>query len=451
MSHAAVEMARRVGADGVELSARITFGVDLVMTGDVSAGLNVLRATCRTAATSSLEDLVRAYANLAAVLGRARREESLAATEEGLVRLRERGLPLGVAGALLTNHCENLVALGHWREAELRAEEALSSGLPRSYEPFLRRMLGELATARGDLERAEDQLARAGAFAADLREPQFLAPLHTAVAALAAEKGEYARSLAAVADALDTSRGSGQDDIAIFACSIGIRAAADRAEARRNGRERGDQQDVVEDGERLAAVAEATATEYAASGADLPDCHPALAQCRAELRRLRGEPEEVAWAEVAEAWLAREKFLSAGLRPLRAVRVHFRRRGRRRSRPPPLTRLANPYCERPRGDPAARAPGLALRCPVSATATVRLLQRAAEEGTSMSERDVAKTYVEKTVTSTVEEDTAPAQAGDNFGDYRITGYIADLPDARDLPLYPDVEGPLPERPDCQRR
>ena len=133
VSHAAVEMARRVGADGVELSARITFGVDLVMTGDVSAGLNVLRATCRTAATSSLEDLVRAYANLAAVLGRAgRREESLAATEEGLVRLRERGLPLGVAGALLTNHCENLVALGHWREAELRAEEALSSGLPRS-------------------------------------------------------------------------------------------------------------------------------------------------------------------------------------------------------------------------------------------------------------------------------------------------------------------------------
>jgi tetratricopeptide (TPR) repeat protein len=309
VSHAAVEMARRVGAESVELSARITFGVDLVMTGDVSAGLNVLRATCRTAAaTSGLEDLVRAYANLAAVLGRAgRREESLAATEEGLARLRERGLPLGVAGALLTNHCENLVALGHWGQAELRAEEALNSGLPPSYEPFLRRMLGELATARGDLDRAEDQLARAGVFAAELREPQFLAPLHTAVAALAAEKGEYARTLEAVANALDTSRDSGQDDIAIFACAIGIRAAADRADAQRETEVRADDEDAVADGERLGVVAEATAARCAESGADLPDCHAALAQCRAELRRLRGEPEEAAWAEVAQAWLAREK------------------------------------------------------------------------------------------------------------------------------------------------
>jgi hypothetical protein len=53
----------------------------------------------------------------------------------------------------------------------------------------------------------------------------------------------------------------------------------------------------------------------------------------------------------------------------------------------------------------------------------------------------------KSASSTVT--VAPAQnrpGDDEFGDYRITGYIADLPDARDLPLYPPVAGSLPGGP-----
>ena len=199
----------------------------------------------------------------------------------------------------------------------------------------------------------------------------------------------------------------------------------------------------MEDGERLAAVAEATATEYAASGADLPDCHPALAQCRAELRRLRGEPEEVAWAEVAEAWLAREKPYPRAYALWRRARA-LSASGQAQESAAAATRSS--VLRTTSGRPGCAS--AASHCDVrySATATVRLLQRAAEEGTKHERARCGEDLRGEDRHEHGGGGHRPCQAGDNFGDYRITGYIADLPDARDLPLYPDVEGPLPGGP-----
>jgi len=85
-------MARYADASAVELDSTITLGVDLVMTGETSAGLTMLRDTCRLAAEDSgVEDLVRAYGNLAAALGRLTElEQSVKIADDGIAELAKR-------------------------------------------------------------------------------------------------------------------------------------------------------------------------------------------------------------------------------------------------------------------------------------------------------------------------------------------------------------------------
>ena len=182
ISNAAVKMARYADARAVELDATITLGVDLVMTGETTAGLTMLRDSCRIAAQDGgVEDLVRAYGNLAAALGRLTElERSVQIADEGMEELAKRDLPKSVGGALLTNSCDSLVALGRWDEAKERIVSSMQTRLPAIHSSFLYRILGEIETARGEFELAAPALDRAREFAVDLREPQYIAPLHVA-------------------------------------------------------------------------------------------------------------------------------------------------------------------------------------------------------------------------------------------------------------------------------
>ena len=306
ISKNAVEMARKAEASAVELDATNTLGVDLVMTGDASAGLSILRDTCRMAARDAgPEDLVRAFGNLSAALGRLTQyEESVAVADEGMAQLAKHGLPKSVGGALLTNACDGLVTLGRWDEATEQIINSLESRLPAIHASFLYRTLGKIQTARGEYESAAKALDHARAFAGELREPQYVAPLELAVAVLAAERGDRASSREAVAAALEMSSGTGQEDIAIRACAVGLQVECDEADVRLTSRQ-SDHADIIDAGHRLWSVAQNRAEAARTSGVDLRDCDAALALCAAQWSRLRGQSDADLWSVAAEAWRAR--------------------------------------------------------------------------------------------------------------------------------------------------
>jgi DNA-binding NarL/FixJ family response regulator len=308
ISNAAVKMARYADSSAVELDSTITLGVDLVMTGETSAGLTMLRETCRMAAEDSgVEDLVRAYGNLAAALGRLTElEQSVEIADEGMAELAKRGLPKSVGGALLTNACDSLVALGRWEEAKERIVNTMQSRLPAIHSSFLYRILGEIETARGEYGSAAQALDRAREFAVELREPQYIAPLDVALAVLAAERGDHAAARAAVAEALEASSGTGQEDVAIMACAVGLQVESNEADIRRS-RRHGDVENTVLAGEHIWQVAQERAEAAKTSGVDLRDCEAALALCAAQSSRLRGHSDADLWSVTAEAWRARHK------------------------------------------------------------------------------------------------------------------------------------------------
>jgi DNA-binding CsgD family transcriptional regulator/tetratricopeptide (TPR) repeat protein len=330
----AVKMARYVKAPAAELDASITLGVDLVMTGDAPAGLALLRESCSMAGrTGGVEDLVRAYGNLAAALGRLTEfEQSVIIADEGLAELNKRMLPRSVGGLLLTNVCESLFALGRWDEAEHRIIDALQTRLPAIDAAFLYRTLGEIHTARGEFDDAERALGKARKFANELREPQYIASLHVAFATLAVDRGDRDTARIEVDRALTASSESGLEDVAILACAVGLHIEADEVEARR-GRRQSNTGEVVAAGERFWTLGQDRAEAAKTSGVDLRDCDAALALCAAEFSRLQGHSDDALWSASATAWRERHKPYAMATSLYRQAEVSLSRQQRTVARP----------------------------------------------------------------------------------------------------------------------
>jgi len=304
----AAKMARYVHAEAVELDARITVGVDRVMTGATENGLAELRATCRMADDrGSAEDVVRSYGNLAAALGRlTEHEQTLQVADEGVAELRRRRLPDSIGGLLITNACESLLALGRWTEARSRILAALDSPLPAVDAAFLYRTLSEIHIGQGDFDGADATLDRAREFAVELREPQYTASLEVAVATLAIERGDLARAREAIASALQFSRGRGLEDVAVRTCAIGLQIECVENDRRRSARNR-DNTEILMCGAALWMTASEHAESAQESGVDLRECEAAQALCDAEWARLQGVPSEELWLRSTEAWRALNK------------------------------------------------------------------------------------------------------------------------------------------------
>jgi DNA-binding CsgD family transcriptional regulator len=299
----AVKMARYVHAEAVELDARITVGVDRVMTGATEIGLAELRAACRMASDQgSAEDVVRSYGNLAAALGRlTEHEQTVQIADEGVAELRRRRLPDSIGGLLITNACESLLALGRWSEARRRILAALDSPLPAVDAAFLYRTLSEIHIGQGDFDLADAALDRAWEFATELREPQYTASLEVAIATLAIERGDLASARNAIARALQFSRGRGLEDVAVLACAIGLQAECVENDRRRTARNP-DRAEILMCGAALWTTATGLAERAEAAGVDLPECEAARALCDAEWARLQGVPSEEQWRRSTDAW-----------------------------------------------------------------------------------------------------------------------------------------------------
>ncbi|MFF3858871.1 AAA family ATPase [Streptomyces sp. NPDC002209] len=200
----AVDYARMLGAEEIELNARITVGCLLTDSGDAERGLAEMQAVRERATELGLVMLAgRAHINLTSHLestGHSREAVELA--EQG-VELVKKSRLLDTEAWLSGNMAESLYNLGRWDEAAEAARRALSVGQSAAPRGSASARLSYLALARGEMTEATARLAAAHAhFGTHDSQPQHRIPLYRLAVGVAAGEGRIADVRAEIADAV---------------------------------------------------------------------------------------------------------------------------------------------------------------------------------------------------------------------------------------------------------
>ncbi|MFI6418547.1 AAA family ATPase [Streptomyces sp. NPDC050842] len=187
----AVEYARHVKAESIELNARLTLGTIMTAAGDVEAGLAEMHEVReRTTALGQFAEASRAHINISSSLeALGRSDEAVEIADSGIRLARSYGLVDSV-GWVEANRAESLFSLGRWdevREAAERLQRSATSTKPRGSASL---RLAQLAAARGELEAATRHLADACAvYGTRDPIPQYTLPMAQIAIAVAAAEG----------------------------------------------------------------------------------------------------------------------------------------------------------------------------------------------------------------------------------------------------------------------
>lgn len=189
-SDRAVEYARLVGDEYIELHARLTRGWLTADAGGVEDGLAEMYAVRDRADELQLVHLLgRANVNLPSSLeAMGRSLEAVAAADHGLGVCRSHGLTDSEAW-VYANQSQSLFSLGHWEQSAAAADAAARLALAHKAEGLVAARRTELAVARGDFADAEEQLALTRKHFG-LRDPQpqhMISPVRHTMALLAAQ------------------------------------------------------------------------------------------------------------------------------------------------------------------------------------------------------------------------------------------------------------------------
>lgn len=158
----AVEYARMVKADVIELNARLTRGALLVEAGDPEAGLaEMYEIRDRVVREALVTNLSRAHINLPSSLeGVGRSAEAVRVAMEGIEFCRKYGL-VDTEGWVWANAAESLISLGRWDEAAeavAQTQRCVQSSKPRVSAS---ERTARMALYRGDLAAADQHMQTA--------------------------------------------------------------------------------------------------------------------------------------------------------------------------------------------------------------------------------------------------------------------------------------------------
>ncbi|MER7760922.1 AAA family ATPase [Streptomyces sp. NPDC097619] len=186
----AVSYARMIGAEEIELNARLTVG-SLLADDDLERGLAEMRAVLDRAGELGLAMLIgRAHINISSILECAGRSaEAVETAERGVQRARSFRL-LDSEAWISGNMSESLYSLGRWQDSGRAAEQAVRSAQSAKPRGSGSTRLAHLALARGELTEAAAQLAAARAhFSVRESAPQHTLPLFRLAIGIAAAEG----------------------------------------------------------------------------------------------------------------------------------------------------------------------------------------------------------------------------------------------------------------------
>lgn len=195
----AVEYARLVGDEYIELHARLTRGWLNADAGAVDEGIAEMYVVRDRADELGLIDIMgRAGINLPSTLeAMGRSLEAVAAADHGIRICHEHGVA-DMEAWVRTNQAMSLFSLGRWDEAVATTEAAARKSLSRKSQGLVAARRTEIALARGDLAEAERQLALTRrCFGSSDPQPQhFINPVRHAIL-LAVQQGRLTEARAA--------------------------------------------------------------------------------------------------------------------------------------------------------------------------------------------------------------------------------------------------------------
>ncbi|MFE1035463.1 AAA family ATPase [Streptomyces sp. NPDC058807] len=302
----AVEYARMVGADDIELNARLTLGGLMVDAGHIDAGLaEMYQVRDLVVAQGRSAVVARSHVNLPSVLESVgRSEEALGILREGVELTRRMGL-LESEAWVWGNLSESLISLGRWDEALEAAARASAPGrgpAPRGGAALKRAFV---ALARGGTAEAAGLLAEArAAYGTHDPMPQYRLPLAALAIGIAAAEGRVADVRAELGRALDAGLPPGTQR---YGWPLLLSAAQAEADARGLPAAAEGRADALE---RLAGTAKSLTT-----GAPVWLAHEKW--LRAELHRAEGRDTPALWTEAVTAFERLE-------RPYELARVRHR-------------------------------------------------------------------------------------------------------------------------------
>jgi DNA-binding CsgD family transcriptional regulator/tetratricopeptide (TPR) repeat protein len=305
-AEAALAAARQVGARREEGRALALLAFGLLELGDIDGGLAQVRDAQRIAEEQAdVDGLGWASTQLAwASEGAGRLEQALAFALAGAEASRR----LGAAGWY--DYLQGTAAffeflLGRWEEADRHFHAALERDRltgPKGIHTQLER--ARLDIARGDFAAARRRLLEAGGLAAQGGQvhfdAQFAAPLAVARAELALWESRDEEAFKAAAGGLQVLARAGYEADFPVLFSLGMAAAAARAERASARRATAETEATRRDGDRLLARLEVLADGGASARG--PELAAVLLQCRAEQTRLHGRADPAAWAAAVAGW-----------------------------------------------------------------------------------------------------------------------------------------------------
>ncbi|MFE5483550.1 AAA family ATPase [Streptomyces sp. NPDC056527] len=187
----AVEYARLVKDESIELSARLTLGTLQVGAGDRATGLATMyEVRDRTRALGLHHESSRAHVNLSHSLENlGRSQEAVDVAEEGIRLTRDHGL-LDSQGWIRSNQAESQFSLGLWCEVQRNCEWLEQNGIRSKPRGSVALRLAQLALARGELDTAVTQLAAAREHFGEADPmPQYTVPTRMVELSIAAAGG----------------------------------------------------------------------------------------------------------------------------------------------------------------------------------------------------------------------------------------------------------------------
>ncbi|MEU6679447.1 AAA family ATPase [Streptomyces sp. NPDC046925] len=208
----AVEYARMVKAEEIELNARLILGGLLVDAGDVEHGfaeMYAVRDRC-VAPPGLVSRIPHIHVNLPSALeGAGRSLESLQVSDQGLALCRKYGLT-DTESWIQVNKAETLVSLGRWDEAVDASEAARRGALSVKTRGNVAVQLAAVALGRGDRAEAAALVSAAHGYHGthDLM-PQYSLPMITAALGIAAADPDRAAGVAAARAELEQALANG--------------------------------------------------------------------------------------------------------------------------------------------------------------------------------------------------------------------------------------------------
>ncbi|MFI6120495.1 AAA family ATPase [Streptomyces sp. NPDC051064] len=156
----AVEYARLVGEESIELHARLTRGWLTIDAGDVEEGVAEMYAVRDRSEELHLVGVMsRAAVNLPSSLESCGRSlEAVAAADHGIQICHSHGVPESEAWTR-ANQAQSYYSLGLWKESRAAAEAAAPLARSRKSNALVAARRTDLALATGNFEEAEEQLA----------------------------------------------------------------------------------------------------------------------------------------------------------------------------------------------------------------------------------------------------------------------------------------------------